>query len=1497
MKIVRCFCLITGLLFVSGLFGQRIEKFSNTREEFYNELSRLFESVHSKTYQQKAEDLLEKFYPKWMSDRFKNEEKDEIIFVSNTMLAEDMRPFPHFYDFLAVLTEIAYTTQNKESVIAWLRSLDPLIRQRSSTGFMDYLEQSMMIIKHGYLYESGTMAWRFDNEKFAFYYDTVPSLQFERLDLICTTGKDSSVIEKTQGVFYLTTEEWFGKGGMINWNRVGLDEDKVHAEILCHYRVNCKETDYSIDSVKFVNKFYFREPILGRLDEQVFSGPPGKRTSYPRFESFYKGFMFKNIFPDIDFEGGIAMEGAKIIGSGSDWIPALLTFYRNDSLFARIKSKAFVIQEDKINSARAAISLYFQGDSIYHPGLNMKYVNNDRELTLYRSGKGLAQSPFYDSYHNVDMYCEALYWKLNEDNINFEMIRGISRDSKATFESANYYSDYDYYKLQGIDPINPLDVVKNYAERYKTEVIRLNSFTRYINKPVEQASALLFNLTARGFLVYDVDEKKATVKQRLYDYLDAKAGLTDYDVIRFVSETVLKSNAELDITNFDLKINGVSEIFLSDSQNVAIYPYREEIIMKKNRDFMFSGRVRVRFFDFFVKDGIFEYDTFRLNLPVIDSLSFFVKTDSTDVRGNHLYTRVHNVIADLSGELFIDHPNNKSGRNPSEDYPIFNSLNESFVYYDYKNIKDGVYDRERFYFHVDPFTIKQLDEVTTNDLQFKGYLASSGIFPFIKEPLVVLPDFSLGFKHTIPEVGYPVYDEKGRYFEKLTLNNDGLFGEGNLKYLSSSSESQRYNFYLDSLHAKANLFDVTMVDTGVEFPAVQGEIVDQFWLPDTNVMYVTMIENPFMMYNNNSEFRGQIILSPDGMVGNGRFNFAKAEIESRLFDFAHASLVADTSDFRLLTATESGLAISTNDYRSMIDFDKREGRFETTGKLSIVDFPFNKYISSMDELLWSMDEQKITLINNMNRRIPYLEDLNHYDLIDFDFSGSEFISTREDQDSLAFFCEKAIYDMVNYTISAEGVKIIRVADAAVFPGDGKVNIFENAVMETLKDAYIIADTSNKYHYFYDATVNIYSRHNYAAKGSYDYADMNNTLQEISMSAIGVDQTGKTYALGEIPKGSVFFLSPNYYFHGDVRITAQRKNLRFNGYFRINQECFFAEENWAGFDTIVDPMNVVIPVRKRMYNTESQKVEVGLAHSGITNRMYPAFFVRKNSPTDQILISSAGILKYDIGRFRVGKSQRIENRERKSNLLELGTERCVLRGIGNIDLTINPWPVQIAALGKAEHFIIPDSTVLRSTLVLDFPFDDKLLEQIADSINFSSVPGVDLTRENYKLLLDTYLGEKKSGEIQNEIDLYGYIRKFPNELAHTLIFADVNLKWNPAESSYISYGKIGIGSILEEQVNKYVDGYIQIEKRKNADAINIYLEVSKNSWYFFSYRNNVMQAYSSDDNFNTQLREMDIKNRTTEFEENLPYEYVISTRRKQVDFVREMEELKERDKRR
>ncbi|MBN1198839.1 MAG: hypothetical protein JXA23_05775, partial [Bacteroidales bacterium] len=962
IRIVAAF-LLTGMVFFVN--AQQLKSFSGDSTKFIGELNQLFSNL-SKSDHKIVEEALIPFIQHWEAEHFSPAKKQAIYTVCNKMLKKRMRSFPDFYEYLVALNLSCEKTISDPRFFDWTAILNHLAEEKYTRHFLAFIEFSIHLFREEMLYHSASAAWKLIQPNYRFRYDSVPVIEVRPTDIICYSNRDSLTIFHTQGFYFPLDTRWEGYGGKIDWQRAGLDPAKVFA-LLGNYEIQMKFSKYEADSVEFYNKDYLPAPLSGRVIDKIQADVDEEKASYPRFYSYEGLIGIQDIFNNVDYMGGFAMEGIKVVGFGLKERDAELVFKRDGKEFVTARSRTFIIRPDRINSSDAAVTIHHDQDSIYHPGLVFKYLDKKKELSLNKDERITLITPWFDTYHKIEIYSEALFWNTNEPRINFEAMQGPGSSSKATFESSNYYSLQRYEKLQGIDVLNPLQVIKMFTEKRDSREFTLWELVEYWRMPPAQVEAQLLLLSTKGFLIYDQDDKTAVVKDKLIHYVNANQMKTDYDEIVFSSEVEGKSNAVLNLDNFDLKIQGIPGVFLSDSQHVYVEPRNQELILKENRNFLFSGKVEAGLFDFYGDSCSFDYEKFRLNLPAIDTLEFYVISRKIDpVTGRYPMKKVQTALNDLSGFLLIDDPGNKAGLKDFPEYPVFTNQDTARVNWEKPSIHHGVYDKERFYFEVFPFTLTSLDYIDTDSLKFNGQLISAGIFPDIPEPLKVRPDFSLGFEKYTDANGYPVYGGKGTFVSKVDLSNQGLLGDGQLFYLNSTSVSDHFIFYPDSMTALARGFLATEQIAAVEYPSVNADSVKEFWLPYQDSLSISSTVRSMAMYKNESLFTGTLGLTPGGLSGSGTVRVEDAEMDSRGFNFQQHTFDALIADFRIKSYDLNALAISTQNYRTHFDFEERRGEFRSNLGISKMEFPINKYICSMDRFDWMIDYEEIVLTNEEN---------------------------------------------------------------------------------------------------------------------------------------------------------------------------------------------------------------------------------------------------------------------------------------------------------------------------------------------------------------------------------------------------------------------------------------------------------------------------------------------------------------------------------------------------
>jgi L-rhamnose mutarotase len=242
-------------------------------------------------------------------------------------------------------------------------------------------------------------------------------------------------------------------------------------------------------------------------------------------------------------------------------------------------------------------------------------------------------------------------------------------------------------------------------------------------------------------------------------------------------------------------------------------------------------------------------------------------------------------------------------------------------------------------------------------------------------------------------------------------------------------------------------------------------------------------------------------------------------------------------------------------------------------------------------------------------------------------------------------------------------------------------------------------------------------------------------------------------------------------------------------------------------------------------------------------------------------------------------------------MSLKTNECVVYGEGKVMMSRNLGVVKLENFGSMEHDLNTDSIRFETIMALDFFFEKDLIKQISElfekSVNAEPVP---FTRPIYERSLTEHIGKKEADKIISQVNLYGNFRKVPDELEHTFFFSDVKFKWNKPTKSFVSVGKIGIGNIFKNQLNKYYDGKIEIVQKRSGDSFTIYLADENNNWYYFTYSGNQMQAVSSDEKWNNAIREMKPEKRQVEKEKGkTAYVFSLTLASKAKQFLKKFEE--------
>ena len=1487
-RILHIFSLILCLsIITNALHAQNIKEFQKDSSLFIEQFSEFTErniSEHEK-------DSLDSFVEKWNTNYFSEDVKNRFIDICNLMLSNKASRDPYFTKYFDIVMAFHQSEKSLKHYDSWEKGLIYIFETEKYplkiiTG---YFKHSKTLIQNNIIFSSYSTSWGTSSDDFEFIVNNTLKIKFNKTNLSCKIKNDSINIFETEGYYYPISNEWQGKDGYITWERAGYSADSVNA-VFAKYKINLRKSGYVVDSAIFTNKLYFSEPILGKISDQVTHIMSSSQAIYPEFNSYQKRFKIKNIYPDIDFNGGFAMKGSNLLGSGDSDNDASLYIYKNDTIILSAISKTFMFKKDRAVANNAQITIHFDNDSIYHPGIRFSYLKKKREISLNPSDRIVSKSPYFNSYHNISMSFDRLLWQIDSDNIYLTKKRSTAIGN-ATYTSANFYTLAEFEKIMMHDDFHPLITIKNYAKRIQSEQFYGEDLARFLGYDDYQIKQMLMFLSVDGFIFYDSDKDEAIIKKKLYDFIDARRGKIDYDAIKFYSVTEdLINNGVLNLKSHDLEINGVPEIYLSNTQNVAIYPTNQHIVMKKDRDFAFAGVIKAGLFTFYGQNFYFSYDSFKINLFNIDSLKIQVETDDYDLYNNPILAHIKNTVEIITGDLLIDNPNNKSGREDFPEYPIFNSKENSFIYYNYPYIYNGVYKRDNFFFELDPFTIDSLDNFTTEGLRFDGLFRSANIFPPFRNQIYVQPDYSMGFIRETPPEGFPLYEGKGKYYDKIDLSNKGLRGSGTLEYLTSSAVTDDVIFFPDSTKIHATDFTLEQRTSGIEFPKLSSKGINIVWYPYKDIMHAEQTKEPFIMYGNNSRFSGSITIQPIGLTGSGVMNLEKAVLRSNLFTFESNSFNSDSTSFNLKSLDKEDFNFITENLNGKIDFTSQEGSFNSNNSFTIAKFPKNLYLSYLDKFNWNITADEIEIESSPQIGSTASNEIRELaKLKDDDLPGALYISIHRSQDSLRFASTKAVYSLKNNTINATEVEYIKVADALVFPDKNNVTVGNLAEIKTLTNSEIIANAENRYHKIYNAKVNIKGRYKYLGTGDYDYIDENKDVQTIHFTEIIIDSTIQTVAKSKISMSDDFTLSPVYHYQGDALLYARRKHLTFNGGVKIAHDCPRKENHFAYFESEINPDSIYIPISEITKSVNGRGLFAASFITKDSSHIYSRFVDRRRDPNDVALVRATGYLYYNknANKYIVAEKSKLDNKDTIGSLVSLQKDMCLQHEEGKINLGINLGQVKLSPAGSVNHLLDKNETKLEIVLPIDFFFSEPALDTLLHDIqSISSLGSMSITSSFFEKNMHELVGQNDFSKFKNQIMLYGNEVKLPKSTKHTLLLGKVKFKWHTETGSYLNYGKIGIATINNKPVNKYVEGHLQILKRRSGDLMKFYFKLPNNNYYYFSYSRGVMQTLSNNTDFMDAIKSLKNKQRKLKTPRGqTPYRYIVATDQNLAQFLR------------
>lgn len=1434
----RLSILLLTLLSLQPLLSQaQTRGFSRDPEVFIDELGKHVGQIKNEQVNASFEQLAER----WKAGAFSEMQQITVMKISEYMLIKKFNIDPDYFMLIKTLNAAKDSSISNVKFDSWIQPAYKLL-QKDQDGFRNLLRFSENMFRENVLYMDDSKKWIFteNDYKFNFKNDRV-TVTMERIDLKCQGLEDYMMIYGTAGEYDLKENTWTGDKGRVTWDRVGLPTNKVHADFGT-FTIDLSQSEYQIKEVKFEYKGLLDGVLTGTLTDKISSGQTSRNrqdfsaSDYPRFESDSYDLTLAT-FSDgkAKYKGGFRLHGDNVQGLGTKDYPAQFEFYFEDRLTLLAKSKNFGIDSNSVMALESEVTIFTDSGTIYHPMIKFNYLIDKNVLILTRGDKGIEQSPFFDSDHNLEIKVDQIVWELDKPVIGFKM---LVPDDKAQFASKNFYREFDYERIRmGMMSYHPLTKMQQYCMQNRTKKFTLSDYAYGIGSKKEYLFQQMYLLADNGFIYYDEETDTIRVKEKLFNYVKNRYRLADYDVIRFTSVIGKKPNAVLNLVNFDLKVEGVRAFRFSDSQNVLVIPNEQQLTVKNDRRIQFAGRITAGRFDFYGKNFDFHYDQFIVSSQQIDSMKLFYP----DTLNDNFLIPIKSVLRDLQGTLYIDKSNNKSGLTDYPEYPKFESTGPSLIAYDKKGIFDGAYKKDIFRFEVDPFTIDSMDNFTIQGLKFPGTFVSGGILPEFKYDAYIMKDYSLGFERANPPGGYPMYGGKGHGDIDISMSEEGFWAKGEIQYEGASMKSNSIVMMPDSTNATVESYTI---EENSKYPNLTALDVKTHWTPKSDSMNIYTDGHPVDVFRDGQTFTGNLVHTPSRLTGGGQLDFENARLTSKEVVFSPNKADADTALITIGDIDAELISFASNNVKAHVDFDQRTGDFTANELGNLTEFPLNMFASSMDKYHWDMDAETIEL-----SKTGRLKD-----------EESFFVSRDPEQGGLKFNSTKALFDMKEAIIYAEEIPYIDIADSRLFPDEGKAVIEKEANIRPFENAKFLAARDNKYHELYECTIKVHGKYNIGGEGKYKYKDKHSTEQVIFFNKMVVNRDTTVRAEGYIKDSTGFTVSPMFAYKGGVELNSNEEFLYFKGFAKPLHTFKMYPSTWFQYEDRPDPKNVIFDVSKPL-DKDRKQLGAALSISPMDSiNVYPSMVGYKKSWTDPNITLDTGILFYDesSSTFYCGNADRLLNGAPNGDILSYNESSRIIESKGRLQLGLDlDKNFTASTAGKVSKHEDDTTFMIDAMMGLTINLPDECYTRILEVIKANSDGATDADIDNafVKESISEFIDEKKYKKVKDDIESFGEIQFPPlTEFSPNILFSHMQFYYSWPQNAFVSYSPVSIANINNEVVNKEFNSRLMIQQRRSGTRIVLYIEVTKYDWFYFEYYRGNLMVYSTDKEFNQAIIE-------------------------------------------
>jgi hypothetical protein len=1422
------------------------------------------------------------------------DEMTAIKATANLMLSKRVPLWPNFYNYSRLMMQVQTTEVEADIVAKNFIVLQGLLQSahpesiKQFNAYVDYLNEHY---KDKSLYRDKAKQWSMDAPYTLEAEEGMPVMVFAPGALLGTTSADTMMIQETSGKFYPLTGEWEGPRGKISWRRAGFPEDKVYADFNA-YRINLIKPELSVDSVLFTFQPYADARLRGSFKD-ILTNSKAVASTFPQFTSFDK-VPFKGLSEDLKFDSGLSLEGTKLYATGTARDNAELTIRGNKGQnIVQVKAKRFLISNFKqVDAENASIAFYLLGDKrpLIHPALTFSYNIERRQVKATREDKPDAKIPMMSEFFMMNFYVDQVVWNIDSNYADLNSI-SVNAQVPSIFESYNYYIEGIENKYKQFLDFDPLDAIVKTAKSYNSRVLHADDVAAVLRaKDVKTVESLLFKMMEDGYLHYDRTMGLVTVFDKMVLHNNAVKEDLDYDNLRFASNTRGKVGKIL-LDKQVAEIYGVQKMSMSKSRNMIVTPKSDTIYIGENRGITVKGILTAGKVNFYANNLKFNYENFVFNMDNIDSMLVMVPTGEVDKYGNVYLMEINTPIQSISGTLYIDAPNNRSGKRRYLEYPYFVCNDSSYVYFD-KGKKGALFPQEDFYFLVYPFVFDSMSTFETEALNFPGEFVSAGIFPTFKSQLSIQEDLTLGFNTDTPEDGLDLYRGKGNFSGNIVLDAQGIHAKGVIRKKSLHFEIEKGDFFPDSLYAAATKW-YGLEDQKANLPTISAASAEMYWaIPlDSLSIIPTEQEAQVMAYGQQAAFLGTYKVVQDQLLATGTMDVGEGHFSSDRMHLKAEKVATAPVNFQLKAQQQD--VFSAKQVSAGVDFKQKKAFFSVADTADLAKISSNLLSTNIKKYEWDFDNRQLVFRSNASLGKEY-----------FEFDANLLKGIR-------FSADVSTLDIEAKTLSSSGVSQILVADSKVIPEKNELVVTADGTFSQFRNAVVVFNADSSHHVIENATVDVLNVNKMNGFGTLRFksgqAEKFIRVEDFSTSEIKIEpekSKGKqgpetryyVKARGLIPEEEKYQLADKITYKGDVLFSSLSKELTLDGFAKLDLQSEPLTE-WFKITQSIDFQRAYFGIDS-LKNEFKQLVYTGLMLDMNEFNLYPRLIQSKEYGQDRPIYKAAGVMK-DLsgGAFAFGSESTIAQPKPYAEMMRYDDNSGQMDIYGQFGLLDNIEPAQLKVFGSA-NFNKKDTSLftIQGTAAFDFyllPEINSHLHRMILDYN-ASAPALQLiNNKNYSNAMRGLIRKVSDAEaIANDMERFNVLN-VPLDFPYNIVFSDLKLMYDPEDGTFKSVNPAALLVFGGKPVQQRILAYVEIGPRAGKDFINLYLQTTSGDWFYLRYVGGDLGIITSDERFNTFLGAIKPDRRMLKSGKDKIYEFMPASVALKNNFVARIEDFRMR----